>query len=85
MYTNSSTNPILILRLVALLTYKIRNLWKHLTTFKRDVGNRRALRRLIHQRASLLRYLKGHDRGRYDVVLEQLALEPQSVEGELVV
>jgi small subunit ribosomal protein S15 len=43
------------------------------------------LRKLVHQRASLLRYLKGHDRGRYDVILEQLALEPESIEGELVI
>jgi small subunit ribosomal protein S15 len=71
--------------LVALLTYKIRNLWKHLINFRRDVGNRRNLRRLVHQRARLLRYLKGHARGRYDVILEQLALEPESVEGELVI
>jgi len=49
------------------------------------VGNRRNLRKLVHQRASLLRYLKGYDRGRYDIVLEQLALEPKSVEGELVI
>lgn len=71
--------------LVALLTFKIRNLWKHLTNFRRDVGNRRNLRRLVHQRASLLRYLKGHDRNRYDVILEHLALEPESIEGELVI
>ncbi|KDR72522.1 hypothetical protein GALMADRAFT_252650 [Galerina marginata CBS 339.88] len=70
---------------VALLTYKIRNLWTHLLNFKRDVGNRRALRKLIHDRAKLLRYLKGQDRDRYETVLEQLALEPEAVEGELVV
>jgi small subunit ribosomal protein S15 len=69
----------------ALLTYKIRNLWNHLTTFKRDVGNRRALRKLVHQRAKILKYLKGKDRYRYDQILERLALEPESVEGELVV
>ncbi|TFK41670.1 hypothetical protein BDQ12DRAFT_625691 [Crucibulum laeve] len=69
----------------ALLTYKIRNLWNHLTTFKRDVGNRRGLRMLVHQRAKVLRYLKRVDRDRYETVLERLALEPESVEGELVV
>ena len=71
--------------LAALLTYKIRKLWNHLVTFKRDVGNRRALRQLIHDRAKLLRYLKGKDRDRYETVLERLALEPEAVEGELVV
>ncbi|KAF5385101.1 hypothetical protein D9615_001048 [Tricholomella constricta] len=69
----------------ALLTYKIRNLWNHLTTFKRDLGNRRGLRKLVHQRAKVLKYLKGVDQNRYEAILEQLALEPESVEGELVV
>jgi len=69
--------------LAALLTYKIRNLWSHLTTFKRDVGNRRGLLKLIHQRARILRYLKRLDQNRYDVILRRLALDPKSVEGEL--
>ncbi|KAG6857313.1 hypothetical protein H0H87_006506 [Tephrocybe sp. NHM501043] len=69
----------------ALLTYKIRNLWWHLDKFKRDLGNRRFLRMLVHQRAKVLKYLKKVDQARYEVVLEQLALEPESVEGELVV
>jgi len=70
---------------VALLTYQIRNLWNHLTSFKRDVANRRSLRMLIHQRAKLLRYLRRKDRDRYETILDRLALEPESVEGELVV
>ncbi|CAA7268427.1 unnamed protein product [Cyclocybe aegerita] len=70
---------------VALLTYKIRNLWKHLPQFKADVANRRSLRKLIHQRGALLRYLRNNNRDRYETVLEQLALEPEAVEGELVV
>ncbi|KAG5644161.1 hypothetical protein DXG03_009056 [Asterophora parasitica] len=69
----------------ALLTYKIRNLWTHLTTYKRDLGNRRGLRKLVHQRAKVLKYLKGVDQNRYEAILQQLALEPESVEGELVV
>ncbi|KNZ81654.1 37S ribosomal protein S28, mitochondrial [Termitomyces sp. J132] len=63
----------------------IRNLWNHLTTFKRDLGNLRGLRMLVHQRAKILRYLKKVDQNRYEIVLQQLALEPESVEGELVV
>ncbi|KAF9005158.1 hypothetical protein BDQ17DRAFT_1278510 [Cyathus striatus] len=69
----------------ALLTYKIRKLWTHLTTFKRDIGNRLGLRKLVHKRAKILKYLKRVDRERYDDVLTRLALEPESVEGELVV
>jgi small subunit ribosomal protein S15 len=71
--------------LAALLTLQIRNLWKHLSNFKRDVTNRRSLRRLVHQRAKLLKYLKRTDRDRYERVLERLGLEPGAVEGELVV
>ena len=40
---------------VAILTYRIRKLYEHLTSFKRDVGNRLPLRKLVHQRAKLLR------------------------------
>jgi small subunit ribosomal protein S15 len=54
-------------------------------SFKRDVANRRSLRMLIHQRAKLLRYLRRKDRDRYETILDRLALEPESVEGELVV
>lgn len=68
----------------ALLTYKIRNMWSHLTTFKRDVGNRRGLLKLIHQRAKILRYLKRKDQDRYEALLPRLALDSRSVEGELV-
>ncbi|KAK1235849.1 hypothetical protein PQX77_000915 [Marasmius sp. AFHP31] len=69
----------------AILTYRIRNLWNHLTKFKRDVGNRRGLRQLVHHRAKVLKYLKRTNRDRYDILLERLGLEPESVEGELVV
>ncbi|KAI9510751.1 mitochondrial ribosomal protein S15 [Russula earlei] len=69
----------------ALLTLQIRNLWKHLSQFKRDVANRRSLRRLVHQRAKLLKYLKRADRDRYERVLERLGLEPGAIESELVV
>ncbi|KAL1749226.1 hypothetical protein HDZ31DRAFT_79071 [Schizophyllum fasciatum] len=70
---------------VAILTYRIRNLYQHLTTFKRDVGNRLPLRKLVHQRAKLLRYLKRIDRARWNILLERCGLEPDAVEGELIV
>ncbi|THU96875.1 S15/NS1 RNA-binding domain-containing protein [Dendrothele bispora CBS 962.96] len=69
----------------AILTYRIRNLWNHLTTNKKDVGNRLGLRKLVHHRAKILKYLKRTHRQRYDILLERLALEPESVEGELIV
>ncbi|KAF5346125.1 hypothetical protein D9758_009970 [Tetrapyrgos nigripes] len=69
----------------ALLTYRIRNLWSHLTNHKRDVGNRLGLRKLVHHRAKILKYLKRKHRQRYDMLLPRLALESESVEGELIV
>ena len=71
--------------LVALLTLQVRNVWNHLRGFKRDVASRRSLRRLVHQRAKLLKYLKRTDRDRYERVLGRLGLEPGAVEGELVI
>ncbi|KAL1694933.1 hypothetical protein GGG16DRAFT_46326 [Schizophyllum commune] len=70
---------------VAILTYRIRKLYEHLTSFKRDVGNRLPLRKLVHQRAKLLRYLKRVDRARWNILLERCGLEPDAVEGELIV
>lgn len=69
----------------ALMTYKIRQVWKHLTVSKPDTGNRRNLRHLVHKRAKMLRYLKRIDRARYEILLDRLSLVPESVEGELVV
>jgi len=69
----------------ALLTLQILNMWNHLSEFRRDVASRRNLRRLVHQRAKLLKYLKRTNRDRYERVLERLGLAPGAVEGELVV
>ena len=73
------------LRAAAIATMRIRNLWSHLGQFKKDISNRRNLRKLVHHRAKILRYLKGVDQDRYDRVLERLGLERSAVEGELVV
>lgn len=64
---------------------KIRGVWEHLMRSKKDIGGRLALRKLVHQRAKMLKYIKRIDRDRYDRILERVALEPESVEGELVV
>ncbi|RDX50580.1 S15/NS1 RNA-binding domain-containing protein [Lentinus brumalis] len=69
----------------ALATMRIRNLWDHLSRCKRDIANRRSLRKLVHERAKILRYLKSVDEDRYDRILERLGLERGAVEGELVV
>ena len=72
-------------RTAAILTMRIRKVWDHLNTYKKDIFSRRSLRTLVHKRAKVLRYLKRIDRDKYDLTLEQLGLEPGSVEGELVV
>jgi small subunit ribosomal protein S15 len=70
----------------ALLTYKIRNLWGHLNNkARKDFANVRHLRRLVHQRAKILKYLKGLDYHRWRHCLESMALVPEAVEGELVI
>lgn len=52
---------------------------------KRDLAGRRALRLLVHDRAKLLKYLKRKDRNRYDLLLDRIGVEPEAVEGELLV
>ncbi|KAJ3762941.1 hypothetical protein F5878DRAFT_632529 [Lentinula raphanica] len=69
----------------AILTYRIRNLGQHLAKFPRDLGNRLGLRKLVHHRAKILRYLRRKSNERYETLLEQLGLERESVEGELIV
>ncbi|KAJ3709879.1 hypothetical protein DFJ43DRAFT_1009440, partial [Lentinula guzmanii] len=60
----------------------IRNLGNH---FPRDLGNRLGLRKLVHHRAKILRYLRHKSNERYETLLEQLGLERESVEGEFIV
>ena len=62
---------------------QIRNLWNHLQKSRKDVGNLRSLRKLLHKRAKMLKYLKKTDADRYERVLERLGLEAESVEGEI--
>ena len=69
--------------LVAILTYRIRNLWAHVDNFRRDIHNRRNLLLLLHQRAALLKYLKRTGRERYNTLLPRLGIESEAVEGEV--
>ncbi|KAJ7172321.1 hypothetical protein C8R46DRAFT_947329 [Mycena filopes] len=70
---------------VAILTYRIRKLYAHLIRCKKDVQNKLSLRKLVHKRAKLLKYLRREARARYDVLLNRLGVEPEAVEGELKV
>ncbi|KAJ7905671.1 mitochondrial ribosomal protein S15, partial [Mycena olivaceomarginata] len=69
----------------AILTYRIRKLYAHLTRCKHDLQNKLSLRKLVHQRAKILKYLKRTARVRYDALLQDLCVEPDAVEGELIV
>ncbi|KAF9004440.1 S15/NS1 RNA-binding domain-containing protein [Hymenopellis radicata] len=71
----------------AMLTYRIRNIWTHMSTkrYRKDVNAKRRLRELVYQRARILKYLKRTDRVRWDMLLGRLGLEPGAVEGELMV
>lgn len=70
---------------VALLTHQVRTLAEHLQTNNRDKQNRRALRLLIHRRATLLKYFKRTKQDDYDALLADLGLARSAVEGELMV
>ncbi|KAF8582709.1 hypothetical protein K439DRAFT_1412828 [Ramaria rubella] len=69
----------------ALMTMKIRKLWAHLQRNRKDISNIRSLRKLVHQRAKMLKYLKRLDRDRYETVLGRLGIEEGAIEGELIV
>jgi len=69
----------------ALLTMKIRNLWDHLRMAKKDVANVRHMRRLVHQRAKVLKYLKQLDFQRWESCLGDLGMHPTAIEGDLIV
>lgn len=69
----------------AILTYRIRNLAEHLLGARHDNSNRRAMRKLVHQRARILRYLKSRDPIRYQSFLPRIGIEARAVEGEIVV
>jgi small subunit ribosomal protein S15 len=82
-FSESEAYP--ILSPAALLTMRIRGMWDHLTAHKKDVACRLNLRKLIHQRAKVLKYLRRTSRERYDALLPRLAIEPEAVEGEIIV
>ncbi|KAF7323101.1 hypothetical protein HMN09_00090300 [Mycena chlorophos] len=69
----------------ALITYRIRKLYAHLMRCRKDVQNKLSLRKLVHQRAKVLKYLKRTQRPRWELLLKDLGLEPEAVEGELIV
>jgi len=69
----------------ALLTMKIRRLSIHLQRNTKDISNRRNIRKLVHARAKMLKYLRRLDRDRFENVMKRLGMEESSIEGELIV
>ncbi|MQP64334.1 30S ribosomal protein S15 [Niveispirillum sp. SYP-B3756] len=59
---------------VAILTERIVNLTEHLKTHAKDFHSRRGLLVMVGQRRSLLDYLKGKDKSRYDTLIQRLGL-----------
>lgn len=59
---------------IALLSARIRELTEHLKANKKDHASRRGLLKMVGQRTSLLRYLSGTDRERYQRIIASLGL-----------
>ncbi len=59
---------------IALLTYQIDKLVKHLKEHKKDVHSRRGLLSMVAKRRRLLSYLRDKDKKRYDNLLSRLNL-----------
>ena len=59
---------------IALLTARILELTEHLKANKKDHASRRGLLKLVGRRTSLLRYLAGTDRERYQRIIASLGL-----------
>ncbi|MBO7279316.1 MAG: 30S ribosomal protein S15 [Bacteroidales bacterium] len=59
---------------IALFSYRIAHLTKHLQANKKDYGTQRALLRLVGKRRRLLDYLKANDIERYRKIVKDLNL-----------
>ena len=60
---------------VALLTYKIKKLTKHLKIHRKDDHSRRGLLSMVSKRRRLLTYLKNKDEKRYKALIKKLGLK----------
>jgi small subunit ribosomal protein S15 len=73
-YGGSATNTGSTEGQVALFTYRIEQLSKHLQTNKQDHSCRRALLALVGQRKRFLAYLHDADINRYRAICEKLGI-----------
>ena len=60
---------------IALLTYRIKELTKHLKKHKKDHHSRRGLLKMVQKRKKLLAYLEKHDEKRYNKIIKKLKLK----------
>lgn len=60
---------------IAILTWEISELQKHLEKHINDVDAKRALLKKVARRRKYLRYLKSHDLERYNLVAKKLKLK----------
>jgi small subunit ribosomal protein S15 len=67
---------------VALLSFQIEKLVEHLKEHKKDVHSRRGLLSMIAKRRRLLSYLRKHDAGRYNALVEKLELNKKETLNE---
>ena len=68
----------LLIKQVALLTTRIRELTTHLQTHKKDYSARRGLLVMVGRRSRLLKFLNATDRTRYLDVIQKLGIRAQS-------
>ncbi|MCB0663943.1 MAG: 30S ribosomal protein S15 [Saprospiraceae bacterium] len=59
---------------IALFTYRIQSLSKHLNEYKKDHSCRRSLLRLVGKRRQLLNYLAKKDINKYRALTEKLGI-----------
>ena len=59
---------------IAILSERISYLTEHFKTHKKDHASRRGLLKLVGRRRRLLEYLKRHELGRYNEVIQKLGL-----------
>lgn len=59
---------------IALLSERISQLTRHMTSAKKDFHSRAGLMKLVGQRKRLLAYLKKEDSGRYERLIQKLGL-----------
>jgi len=60
---------------VALLTFQIKHLTKHLKEHKKDVHSRRGLLTMVSKRRRLLNYLEAKDKKRHGGLVKKLKLK----------